>query len=143
MRDYKSLSHTRWDCKYHVVFIPKKRKKMIFGAIRKHLGVVFHELAKTKGIEIVEGHLMRDHVHMCLSVPPKYSVSNVVGFLKGKSAISIARKFKGKQRNFTGENFWARGYYVSTVGLDEKMVREYIRNQEKADEHYDQLKMEI
>ena len=143
MRDYKSLSHTRWDCKYHVVFIPKKRKKMIFGAIRKHLGVIFHELAKIKGIEIVEGHLMRDHVHMCLSVPPKYSVSNIVGFMKGKSAISIARNFKGKQRNFTGENFWARGYYVSTVGLDENMVREYIRNQEKADEHYDQLKIEL
>ena len=143
MRDYKSLSHTRWDCKYHVVFIPKKRKKMIFGAIRKHLGFIFHDLARIKGIEIVEGHLMRDHVHMCLSIPPKYSVSNVVGFMKGKSAISIARTFKGKQRNFTGENFWARGYYVSTVGLDENMVREYIRNQEKADEHYDQLKMEI
>lgn len=116
---------------------------MIFGAIRKHLGFIFHDLARIKGIEIVEGHLMRDHVHMCLSIPPKYSVSNVVGFMKGKSAISIARTFKGKQRNFTGENFWARGYYVSTVGLDENMVREYIRNQEKADEHYDQLKMEI
>ena len=143
MRDYKSLSHTRWDCKYHVVFIPKKRKKVIFGGIKKHLGEVFHELARIKGVKIEEGHLMRDHVHMCLSIPPKYSVSNVVGFIKGKSAISIARNFMGKQKNFTGENFWARGYYVSTVGLDEEMVREYIRNQEKADEHYDQLKMEI
>ena len=143
MRDYKSLSHTRWDCKYHVVFIPKKRTKVIFGGIKKHLGEVFHELARIKGVKIEEGHLMRDHVHMCLSIPPKYSVSNVVGFIKGKSAISIARNFMGKQKNFTGENFWARGYYVSTVGLDEEMVREYIRNQEKADEHYDQLKMEI
>ena len=143
MRDYKSLSHTRWDCKYHVVFIPKKRKKIIFGAIKKHLGSLFHDLAKTKGVEIVEGHLMRDHVHMCISIPPKYSVSNVVGFIKGKSAISIARHFMGRQRNFTGENFWARGYFVSTVGLDEQMVREYIRNQEKEDERYDQLKLGV
>ena len=141
MRDYKSLSHTRWDCKYHVVFIPKKRKKLIYGAIRMHLGETFHELARRKGVAIEEGHLMKDHVHMCVSIPPKYSVSNVVGYLKGKSAISIAKNFRGKQRNFNGENFWARGYFVSTVGLDETMVREYIRNQEKADEHRDQLQL--
>ncbi|WDE05975.1 IS200/IS605 family transposase [Thalassomonas viridans] len=140
MRDYKSLSHTCWDCKYYVVFIPKKRQKLIFGAIRKHLGETFHELARRKGIIIEEGHLMKEHVHMCLSVPPKYSVSNVVGYLKGKSAISIAGNFKGRQRNFVGENFWARGYFVSTVGLDEEMVREYIRNQEQADESREQLK---
>lgn len=139
MRDYKSLSHTRWDCKYHIVFIPKKRRKMIFGAIRGHLGEVFHDLARQKGVIIEEGHLILDHVHMCLSIPPKLAVSNVVGFMKGKSAISIARKFKGKQRNFSGESFWARGYFVSTVGLDEGMVREYIRNQEKNDVQRDQL----
>ena len=143
MRDYKSLTHTRWDCKYHVVFIPKKRQKLIFGAIRKHLGDVFHELAQRQGIKIEEGHLMKDHVHMCLSTPPKFSVFNVVGYLKGKSAISIARNFKGRQRNFTGESFWARGYFVSTVGLDEQMVREYIRNQEKSDEHREQLKFGV
>ena len=143
MRDYKSLSHTRWDCKYHVVFIPKRRQKLIFGAIRKHLGEVFHQLANQKGVVIEEGRLMKDHVHMCLSIPPKYAVSNVVGFLKGKSAISIARNFKGRQRNFAGEEFWARGYFVSTVGLDEDVVREYIRNQEKDDEHRDQLKFGI
>ena len=143
MRDYKSLSHTRWDCKYHIVFIPKKRRKMIFGSIRKHLGGVFHDLARQKGVIIEEGHLMPDHVHMCLSIPPKYSVSNVVGYLKGKSAISIARTFKGKQKNFSGEAFWARGYFVSTVGLDENMVREYIRNQEKQDVDRDQLKFGI
>ena len=143
MRDYKSLSHTRWDCKYHVVFIPKKRQKVIFGAIRKHLGEVFHELARRKGVTIEEGHLMADHVHMCLSIPPKFSVSNVVGYLKGKSAISIARNFKGKQRNFNGEAFWARGFFVSTVGLDEDVVREYIRNQEKEDTRRDQLKFGI
>ncbi len=143
MRDYKSLSHTRWDCKYHIVFIPKKRKKLIYGAIRKHLGEILHELAKRKGVIIEEGHLMPDHIHMCISIPPKYAVSNVVGYLKGKSAISIARKFKGRQRNFAGENFWARGYFVSTVGLDEEMVIEYIRNQEKVDEQQDQLKFGI
>ena len=140
MRDYKSLTHTRWDCKYHIVFIPKKRKKLIYGVIRKHLGEVLHELAKRKGVVIEEGHLMPDHIHMCISIPPKYAVSNVVGYLKGKSAISIARRFKGRQRNFTGEHFWARGYFVSTVGLDEDMVIEYIRSQEKADEQQDQLR---
>ncbi|MBI3726836.1 MAG: IS200/IS605 family transposase, partial [Burkholderiales bacterium] len=136
-----SLSHTRWDCKYHIVFIPKYRKKLIYGALRKHLGEIFRELAKQRECSIVEGHLMIDHVHMCLSVPPKYSVSNVVGFMKGKSAISIARHFGGRQRNFTGEVFWARGYFVSTVGLDEEMVRAYIRNQEQEDERYDQMRL--
>ncbi|CAG20445.1 hypothetical transposase [Photobacterium profundum SS9] len=116
---------------------------MIFGAIRKHLGEVFHELARRQGIVIEEGHLMKDHVHMCLSIPPKLSVSHVVGYMKGKSAISIARNFKGKQRNFTGEAFWARGYFVSTVGLDEEMVRAYIRNQEEQDCHRDQLKFGV
>jgi putative transposase len=138
MKDYKSLSHTRWDCRYHIVFIPKKRKKVIYGGLRKYLGEILHELAKQKGIEILEGHLMRDHVHMCLSIPPKIAVSSVVGYLKGKSAIAIARKFKGRQRNFNGEHFWARGYFVSTVGLDEFVVREYIRHQESQDEFYEQ-----
>ena len=141
MKEYQSLSHTRWDCKYHIVFIPKRRKKMIYGALRKHLGEILRELAKQRQCEVVEGHLMNDHVHMCLSVPPKYSVSNVVGFIKGKSAISIARHFGGRQRNFTGEVFWARGYFVSTVGLDEEIVRAYIRNQEKEDDRYDQMKL--
>lgn len=106
MKEYQSLAHTKWDCKYHVVFIPKKRKKAIFGAIRKHLGKILHELADQKECKILEGHLMTDHVHMCISIPPKYSVSNVVGYLKGKSAISIAKKFRGRQRNFNGEEFW-------------------------------------
>ena len=141
MRDYQGLAHTTWDCKYHIVFIPKGRKKAIFGAIRHHLGQVLHELAHQKECKIVEGHLMRDHVHICISIPPKHSVSYVVGYIKGKSAISIARRFMGKTRNFTGESFWARGYFVSTVGLDEEMVRAYIRHQEKEDKHYDQLKL--
>jgi putative transposase len=141
MREYQSLSHTKWNCKYHVVFIPKRRRKQLFGQIRRHLGRVFRELAKQKGCEVVEGHLMADHVHMCLSIPPKYAVSNVVGFIKGKSAISIAREFRGKTKNFTGENFWARGYFVSTVGLDEDMVRTYIREQEREDERYEQMSL--
>ena len=135
----QSLNHTRWDCKYHVVFIPKCRKKKIYGDIRKHLGDVFHDLARQKECKIVEGHLMRDHVHILISIPPKYSVSQVIGFIKGKSAISIARTFLGKRRNFVGQNFWARGYFVSTVGRDEEVVRRYIQNQEKEDLRVDRL----
>ena len=143
MKEYQSLAHTRWDCKYHAVFIPKRRKKVIFGSLRRHLGEIFRELAKHKESEVVEGHLMPDHVHMCLSVPSKYSVSHVVGYIKGKSAIAIARRFGGRIRNFTGEVFWARGYFVTTVGLDEEMVRVYIRNQEQEDERYDQMKLGV
>jgi len=143
MKEYQSLTHTRWDCKYHVVFIPKMRKKKIFGVLRQHLGAIFRELAKHKEVEVVEGHLMSDHVHICLSMPPKYVVSNVVGYIKGKSAITIARKFGGRATNFTGEAFWARGYFVSTVGLDEAMDRAYIRNQEAEDERYDQMKLDV
>ena len=143
MKEYQSLAHTRWDCKYHIVFIPKRRKKAIFGKLRRYLGEIFRELAKHKESEVVEGHLMPDHVHMCLSVPPKYSVSQVVGYIKGKSAITIARKFGGRARNFTGEVFWARGYFVTTVGLDEEMVRAYIRNQEREDERYEQMKLGV
>jgi len=142
MKDYKSLCHTRWDCKYHVVFIPKRRKKVIYGKLRKQLGEVFHNLASQKSCEIVEGHLRPDHVHICISIPPKYAVSGAVGFIKGKSAIWIARNLMGRKRNFTGENFWARGYFVSTVGLDEEVVREYIRNQEKEEERLEQLELE-
>ncbi len=141
MKEYQSLSHTRWDCEYHVVFIPKRRKKRIFGELRHYLGEIFHELAKHKESKIVEGHLLLDHVHMCLSIPPKHAVANVVGYMKGESAIHLARHFGGRQRNFTGENVWARGYFVSTVGLDEEMVRAYIRNQEKDDERYEQMKL--
>ena len=141
MKEYQSLSHTRWDCKYHVVFIPKRRKKRTFGVLRRQLGEIFHELAGHKESKVVEGHMMDDHVHMCLSIPPKYAVSTVVGYIKGKSAIQIARKFGDRQKNFTGEHFWARGYFVSTVGLDEPMVRAYLRNQEEEDERYNQMKL--
>ena len=143
MKEYQSLAHTRWDCKYHIVFIPKGRKKAIFGAIRKHLGEMLHELARQKECQIVEGHLMPDHVHICISIPPKHAVSYVVGYIKGKSAIGIARQFAGRSKNFNGENFWARGYFVSAVGLDEEMVRAYIRHQEGEDERYEQLKLRV
>jgi putative transposase len=133
-QEYQSLAHSKWDCKYHLVFIPKFRKKSIFGSIRRDLGPIFHELARQKECQIVEGHLMSDHVHMCISIPPKYAVASVVGFIKGKSAIMIAKKFFGKQRNFTGEHFWARGYAVSTVGYEREAVKRYIREQEKNDE---------
>ena len=139
MNDYESLKHTKWECKYHVVFIPKYRKKTIYGPLRKELGAVFRELARQKETRVEEGHLMVDHVHMMLSVPPKYSVSQVVGFMKGKSAVWIARNFLGRKQNFTGMSFWARGYFVSTVGRDEQTVREYIQNQEKEDQRIDQL----
>ena len=141
MKNYRSLNHTRWDCKYHVVFIPKRRKKQIYGVLRKHLGEVFHALARQKECRIEEGHLHLDHVHMCISIPPKYAVSNVVGYIKGKSAISIARNFMGRKRNFTGESFWARGYFVSTIGLDEEAVKQDVRNQESEDERLEQLKL--
>lgn len=137
----ENLKHTKWECKYHVVFIPKCRRKVMYGAIRQELGPMIRELAQQKESVVEEGHLMADHVHILLSVPPKYSVSGVVGYIKGKSAIAIARKFMDRKKNFVGLNFWARGYYVSTVGRDESQVREYIREQEKEDRRLDQLKM--
>lgn len=138
MYDIKRLNHTTWDCKYHLIWI-KYRKKLLYGQLRKHLGEVFRGLSMQKESRVVEGHLMADHVHMLLSIPPKYSVAQVVGFIKGKSAIHIARNFSGHKRNFMGQNFWARGYFVSTVGKDEKSVREYIRQQETEDRRLDQL----
>ena len=122
-----------------MIFIPKRRRKAIYGQLRKHLGEVFHELARYKEARIEEGHLMPDHVHMCISIPPKYAVASVVGYIKGKSAIALARNFLNRKRNFSGENFWARGYFVSTVGLDEDVVRDYIRRQEQEDERLEQL----
>jgi putative transposase len=141
MDDYESLKHTRWDCKYHVVFIPKCRRKKLYGQLREHLGPVFHQLAQQRESRILEGHMVVDHVHMLISIPPKYQVAQVIGFIKGKSAIHIARTFGGRQRNFTGEHFWARGYFVSTVGRDEKLIREYIQRQEKEDRRLDQMQM--
>ena len=142
MRDYQRLNHTKWECKYHIVFIPKRRKKVIYGSIRKYLGEVFHDLAARKESKIIEGHLRPDHVHMCVMIPPKFAVSNVVGYIKGKSAISIARNIVGRKRNFSGENFWARGYFVSTVGADEETVRKYIREQENEEKRLEQMNLD-
>ncbi len=141
MRQVNSLNHTRWECKYHVVFIPKYRKKVLFGEIRKELGEVFHHLSMQRESVIEEGHLMPDHVHFMISIPPKYSVSQIIGFIKGKSAIHIARTYVGRKRNYVGQHFWARGYFVSTVGRDEQVIREYIKHQEKEDRRIDQLKL--
>lgn len=141
MREVNSLNHTRWECKYHIVFIPKYRKKAIFGQIRKELGEVFHRLARQRECLIEEGHLMPDHVHMMISIPPKYAVAQVIGYIKGKSAIHIARQYSGRARNYVGQHFWARGYFASTVGRDEEVIRSYIRHQEKEDRRLDQLKL--
>jgi len=130
---YESLSHSKWECKYHIVFVPKYRKKKLYGEIRRFLGPVFRELAKQKECQILEGHMVQDHVHMLIAIPPKYSVAQVVGYIKGKSAIAVARQFSGRKRNFNGEHFWARGYAVSTVGYEESKIRDYIRNQEQLD----------
>jgi len=142
MDDYESLSHSVWDCKYHVVFIPKCRKKTLYGELRQRLGDVFRTLAKQKECQVVEGHLMPDHVHMLISIPPKYSVAQVIGYIKGKSAIHVARTFFDHKRSFVGQHFWARGYSVSTVGRDEATIREYIRNQEVEDKRQEQLKLQ-
>ena len=139
MNSEQSLSHTKWECKYHVVWIPKCRKKVLYGQLRKHLGTLLKDLARQQGCEILEGHLLPDHVHFLISIPPKYAVSKVIGYIKGKSAIGIARNFGGRRKNFTGESFWARGYYVSTVGRDEDTVRTYIKKQEAEDRRLDQL----
>ena len=134
---YASLSHSRWGCKYHVVFVPKGRGKVLYGKIRKYLGPVFHELARQRGSEILEGHMVQDHVHMLMSIPPKYAVAEVIGYMKGKSAIAVARQFGGRKRNFNGEKLWARGYAVSTVGFEEEKIRSYIRRQEQLDKRND------
>ena len=141
MDEFESLSHTKWECKYHVVFIPKCRRKTLYEQLKEHLGEVFHRLAQQKESRIEEGHLMRDHVHMLISIPPKYAVSQVVGFIKGKSAIYLARVYGERKRSFVGQHFWARGYFVSTVGRDEAMIREYIRHQEQEDHRLDQLNL--
>jgi putative transposase len=137
MNGFQSLSHSRWDCKYHVVFVPKGRKKSLYGKIHEFLKKAFHELARQKGCQIVEGHMSGDHVHMCISIPPKYAVSEVIGYLKGKSAIAVARQFAGRKKNFNGEHFWSRGYAVSTVGFEENKIRDYIRHQERLDDEED------
>jgi putative transposase len=135
----ESLSHSKWECKYHVVFIPKCRRRALYEQLRRHLGEVFRDLARHRESRILKGHLMPDHVHMLISIPPKYAVSQVIGYLKGKSAIHLARVYGGRKRNFVGQHFWARGYFVSTVGRDEATVRDYIRRQEQEDKRLEEL----
>jgi putative transposase len=139
MHDWESLSHVRWDCKYHVVFVPKYRQKKLYGKFRKKVGEIFRHLCRQRGVELMEGHLKPDHVHMCLKIPPKYSVAHAIGFLKGKSAVRIHREILDNKR-VTGLHFWATGYCVSTVGLDEETIKKYIREQE--DNEKKQLNLE-
>ncbi len=141
MNNVESLSHSKWERKYHVIWIPKCRRKVLFEKLRKNLGEVFHELARQKESKVLEGHLQSDHVHMLISIPPKYSVAQVVGYIKGKSAKYIARTYLGQKKNYVGMSFWARGYFVSTVGTDEDVVRAYIREQEKEDHRIEQLSL--
>jgi len=141
MDDYESLSHSKWECKYHVVFIPKFRRKTLYVELRRHLGEVFRRLAEQKESRIEEGHLLADHVHMLISIPPKYAVSQVIGFIKGKSAIYLARVYGERKRNFVGQHFWARGYFVSTVGRDAEVIRDYIKRQEEEDRRLKQMNL--
>lgn len=139
MNDLKSLSHSVWDCKYHVVWIPKYRRKTLYLELRQHLVEVFRDLSRQRESIVEEGYLRPDHVHMLISIPPKYAVSQVVGYLKGKSAIHIARNYLGRRSNFRGQHFWARGYWVSTIGRDDEAVKKYIRDQEKEYRRLEQL----
>ncbi len=138
MREWKTQSHVKWYCKYHVVIVPKYRKKAIFGKLRKELGGVLKDLCGQFGVELIEGHAMPDHVHLCLSIPPKHSVAYTIGRLKGKSAVRIHRDYIKGKGNAKGFSFWSTGYCVSTVGLDEEKIRAYIRNQEQKDRQQDQ-----
>lgn len=141
MDRFESLSHSQWECKYHVIFIPKRRRKVLFGRLRQHLGEVFRQLATQKECRIEEGHLRPDHVHMLISIPPKYAVAQVIGYIKGKSAIHLARVYGERKQNFVGQHFWARGYFVSTVGRDEAVIRDYIRRQDEEDHRLDQMNL--
>jgi len=140
MEDYQKLSHTTWQCKYHVIFIPKYRKKQLYGVVKRELGELFHRLAGHKECRIEEGHIMPDHVHMLIWIPPKYAVSSVIGYIKGKSAIHVARHYLKKERNYNGQSLWARGYFVDSVGRDTEVIRKYIQDQEKEDQRLDQMK---
>ena len=141
MHEWQSLSHVRWDCKYHVVIIPKYRRKVFYGRLRRQIGTILRDLCRQRGIEMLEGHAMPDHIHLCLSIPPKYSVAFVLGFLKGKSAVRIHRELL-HERRMSGLSFWAPGYCVSTVGLDEARVRQYIREQEELENRQGELDLE-
>ncbi len=132
-KDWQSQAHVKWDCKYHIVIVPKYRRRKLYGKFREKVGTILRELCRQKEIELEEGHALPDHIHMLLSIPPKFSVAMTLGYLKGKSAIRIHRELAKTQGTLFGRSFWSRGYCVSTVGLDEAMIRSYIRNQEKTE----------
>ncbi len=139
MDDDLSLSHTRWNCKYHIVFIPKYRRKAIYGKLRTDIGQILRQLCEYKDVEIIEAHAMPDHIHMLVRIPPKLAVSNFMGYLKGKSSLMIFERHANLKYKYGNRNFWAKGFFVSTVGLDAKKVQEYIRDQEEADMMQDNL----
>jgi putative transposase len=141
MDEYECLSHAKWKCKYRVIFIPKCRRKMLYGQLRQHLGEIFKRLAEQKESRIEEGHRRPDHVHMMILIPPRYAASQMMGFIKGKSAIHLARVYGERKQNLVGQSFWTRGFMVLTVGRDEAVIRDYIRNQEEEDKRLDQLKL--
>ncbi len=141
MHEWQSQSHVRWDCKYHIVIVPKCRRKLLYGKLRRQVGVILRELCRQKGLELIEGRARPDHVHMCMMIPPRYSVAYTIGFLKGKSAIRIHRQYE-QDRRVWGKHFWAQGYCVSTVGLDEAKIRKYIQEQEKFESGQNTLEFE-
>jgi putative transposase len=143
MKDWRSLAHVKWDCQYHVVIVPKYRRKAFYGKLRRKVGEILRELCQQKEVEIVEGNAMPDHIHMLLRIPPKYSVAMTLGYLKGKSSVRIHRELMGTKGTLFGRKFWARGYCVSTVGLDEDQIREYIQRQEESDKKLDQMEMDL
>jgi putative transposase len=143
MKDWKSQAHVKWDCKYHVVILPKYRKKVLYGKIRRRIGEILRDLSRQKGITVEEGNAVSDHIHMLLSVPPKYSIAMVIGYLKGKSAVRIHREILKAQGTLFGRTFWARGYCVSTVGLDEHEIRQYVRDQEKLQKEQNQAEIDF
>ena len=143
MNEWRVLSHVKWECKYHVVMVPKYRKRLIYGRLKREIGPLLRELFRQKGVDVLEGYAMADHVHVCVSIPPKTSVAEVIGFVKGKSAIQIHRRYLGRKQNFTGFHFWSRGYCVSTVGRDEKTIRDYIKNQESEERREEAAQMSM
>ena len=143
MKEWQSQAHVKWECKYHVVILPKYRKKTLYGSLRRQIGEILRQLCRQKSIDLVEGKAMSDHVHMLLSVPPRYSIAMVVGYLKGKSAIRIHRDLSHVKGTLFGRSFWARGYCVSTVGFDESSIRRYIRDQEQHQQDQEQGKLEF
>ncbi len=143
MKDWQSQAHVKWECKYHVVILPKYRRKVLYGKVRREVGRILRDLCRQKGIDLVEGNAKADHMHMLLSVPPKYSIAMTLGYLKGKSAVRIHRELLKAKGTLFGRSFWARGYCVSTVGYDEASVRRYIQEQEKLQRDQDQGELEF